>query len=188
MERSKDEKYRLFAAARVRGASNKEAAIEAGYSEKTASAAGSRLAKQAEVQALINELKAKAGQESPAASAAPAEKTQTAAADKEQAHAVPHPRDRAVYKGETVELDGQTYRLTDPKDMLTLHMLGVIALSKQQQESAKALLPFAHGKVGDQGKKGAEAEAARQVVQNSLFAPMQPPEKQNSLFPHAVAH
>lgn len=185
MERSKDEKYRLFAAARVRGASNKEAAIAAGYSKKTASAAGARLAKNAEVLALIAEMKSKGD----VGVAGGVEMAEPAVLQGEAPADVPHPRDRAVYKGDTVDLDGQTYRLTDPKDMLTLHMLGVIALSKQQQESAKALLPFAHGKVGDQGKKGAEAEAARQVVQNSLFAPMPPPsDKQNSLFPHAVAH
>nr|UOP05326.1 terminase small subunit [Conchiformibius kuhniae] len=162
------------------GTSNKEAAIEAGYSKKTASAAGARLAKQPEVQALMTAM----AQNTPTNPAAKAETP----APTEAAPAIPPARARAVFNGETVELDGQTYTLSDPKDLLTLHMLGVIALSKQQQESAKALLPFAHGKIGDQGKKGAEAEAARQVVQNSLFAPMPPPpDKQNSLF-SAVTH
>lgn len=57
-------------------------------------------------------------------------------------------------------------------------MLGIIRLSKEQQDSAKALLPFVHGKVGDQGKKETELERARNAGQGSRFkaldAPPQP--------------
>ena len=77
--------------------------------------------------------------------------------------------------GNTVTLDGVAYDLTDPKDRLTLHMIGVIAMSKSQQDSAKALLPFAHGKIGDQGKKGAQEQAARDAV-GGRFSPMAPPQ------------
>ena len=52
-----NEQKELFAKAKLRGLSNREAAIAAGYSEKTASASGSRLAKDVDVLAEIERLK-----------------------------------------------------------------------------------------------------------------------------------
>ncbi|WP_180298183.1 terminase small subunit, partial [Snodgrassella communis] len=53
-----NEQKELFARAIVDGLSNKEAAIKAGYSEKTASATGSRLRKDPDVIAHIEQLSA----------------------------------------------------------------------------------------------------------------------------------
>ncbi|ENZ0641169.1 terminase small subunit, partial [Acinetobacter baumannii] len=53
------EKMEKFALAIVDGKTNKEAAISAGYAEKTASAAGARLAKDPEIIVYIEMLKAK---------------------------------------------------------------------------------------------------------------------------------
>lgn len=77
-------------------------------------------------------------------------------------------------KGTEVELDGRTYDLSDPRDALRLCQLGVISMNRSQIDSAKALLPFFHGKVADQGKKGAEAEAARSAV-NGRFGTLPVP-------------
>ncbi len=181
-----------FAKAIVRGLSNRLAAIEAGYSEKTASASGSRLAKDEDVLAEIARLKNIgygdiAGatvtdivvDEAEYVTSAPSENgDHSESLDRIALSA----RERAVVRGTTIELDGVIYDQTDPKDQLTLCSLGVISLNRQQIESAKSLLPYHHGKVADQGKKGAEFEAARQAI-SGRFGTMEPPAKrQGSLW------
>jgi phage terminase small subunit len=177
-----NEQKEQFAMAVVRGLSKRDAAVAAGYSEKTASAAGSRLYKDADVVAYIAQLRAEA-QAIAAVAGGAVSKNENApifgGAGDDVAESVDFTektaKERAVVDGNTVTLDGVAYDLTDPKDRLTLHMIGVIAMSKSQQDSAKALLPFAHGKIGDQGKKGAQEQAARDAV-GGRFSPMAPPQ------------
>lgn len=176
------EKKESFAKAIIEGLSNKDAAIRAGYSAATASAAGSRLAKDEQVVERINELKAQAQ-----ALAVVLERSNAVDFDVERySEGVTGERqpidretycarDRAIFDGNTVELDGVTYFLSDSKDALTLHMLGVISMTKSQQDSAKSLLPFTHGKVADMGKKGAQEKAAQQAAVGR-FSPLEPPE------------
>ncbi|MNY71086.1 hypothetical protein D3C86_2093480 [compost metagenome] len=45
---------------------------------------------------------------------------------------------------------------------------------KLRMEAAKALMPFTHGKIAEQGKKGAKQEAADKAV-GGRFAPSPPP-------------
>ncbi len=169
---TKEEKYRAFAAAVVSGKSNREAAILAGYKAETASQAGSRLAKDPEIVRLVDELKYGATKAAPVAAMEVVEVVST-----------PVPLgdpnapawQRAIRKGEIIELDGTEYNVTDPKDMLTLSMLGVISPSKAQLDAAKALIPFVHGKIGDQGKKESELERARAVGQSSRFQTLDVP-------------
>lgn len=79
-------------------------------------------------------------------------------------------------EGETVEVNGKKYSLSDPKDVLTLNMMRVLTLDKGQIESAKALLPFEHGKVADQGKKESQEEAAKKAAsQGDLFSMLPAP-------------
>lgn len=193
---TKEEKYRAFAAAVVAGKSNKEAAILAGYKAETASQAGSRLAKDPEIMRLIAEmrgepisgsLKVEAAAPPPVAPHNPppqASEMPTATASNEYVVMMKQTFGKVViekpviFRGEIVEFEGKQYNQLDPKDRLALSMLGIISLSKEQQDSAKALLPFVHGKVGDQGKKETELERARNAGQGSRFkaldAPPQP--------------
>lgn len=166
-----NEREEAFARAIVRGLTNRDAAAAAGYSKKTASAAGARLRKNERVEQRIAELTAhaeavavllegdseKSETELSGGGVGEVETNQPVEVKEE------HPRKRAVTNGTTVELDGVTYSLTDPKDMLTLCMLGIITLTKAQLDSAKSLLPVTHAKVESGGKKGAEAARAQQA-------------------------
>lgn len=161
-----NEREEAFARAIVRGLTNRDAAAAAGYSKKTASAAGARLRKNERVEQRIAELTAHAEAvavllesetELSGGGVGEVETNQPVEVKEE------HPRKRAVTNGTTVELDGVTYSLTDPKDMLTLCMLGIITLTKAQLDSAKSLLPVTHAKVESGGKKGAEAARAQQA-------------------------
>lgn len=170
---TKEEKYRAFAAAVVSGKSNREAAILAGYKAETASQAGSRLAKDPEIVRLVGELKQGANQATQVAVTEAVEVTPTLATPTTDPNAPAWKR--AIRRGEIIELDGTEYNVTDPKDMLTLSMLGVISPSKAQLDAAKALIPFVHGKIGDQGKKESELERARAVGQSSRFQTLDVP-------------
>lgn len=188
---TKQEKYRAFATAVVGGKSNKEAAIVAGYKAETASQAGSRLAKDPEILRLIAEMKGEAisgslKAESPSPQSPPPQASETPASAAPNEYVVIMKQvigtveieKTVIFRGEIVEFEGKQYNQLDPKDRLALSMLGIIRLNKEQQDSAKALLPFVHGKVGDQGKKETELERARNAGQGSRFkaldAPPQP--------------
>lgn len=185
-----NEQKELFAKAKLRGLSNRESAIAAGYSEKTASASGSRLAKDVDVLAEIERLKlfqspepvAVAVEPSPGVVVQEAQPIQAVPVAERPAEAAESldrialsARERAVVRGTTIELDGVCYDQTDPKDQLILCSLGVISLNRQQIDAAKALLGYFHGKVADQGKKDVERERAHDVA-GGKFSPMRPPE------------
>ena len=185
-----NEQKELFAKAKLRGLSNREAAIAAGYSEKTASASGSRLAKDVDVLAEIERLKlfqspepvAVAVEPSPGVVVQEAQPIQAVPVAERPAEAAESldrialsARERAVVRGTTIELDGVCYDQTDPKDQLILCSLGVISLNRPQIDAAKALLGYFHGKVADQGKKDVERERAHDVA-GGKFSPMRPPE------------
>ena len=181
-----NEQKELFAKAKLRGLSNREAAIAAGYSEKTASASGSRLAKDVDVLAEIERLKffqspepvAVAVEPSPAVVVPEVQPVQAVPVAERPAEASDRialsARERAVVRGTTIELDGVCYDQTDPKDQLILCSLGVISLNRQQIDAAKALLGYFHGKVADQGKKDAERERAANAA-GGRFSPMDAP-------------
>lgn len=188
-----NEQKEAFAKAKVRGLSNREAAIAAGYSVKTASASGSRLAKDEDVLAEIARLKeigyVGVGQGVEAVPAADVSLPVPVLSDEKAAPSEPvesldrialSARERAIVRGTTVELDGVIYDQTDPKDQLTLCQLGVLSLNRQQIEAAKSLLPYHHGKVADMGKKDAEREAARNAM-GGRFSPMRQPEPAQGL-------
>lgn len=152
-----NEQKELFAKAKLRGLSNREAAIAAGYSEKTASASGSRLAKDVDVLAEIERLKlfqspepvAVAVEPSPGVVVQEAQPIQAVPVAERPAEAAESldrialsARERAVVRGTTIELDGVCYDQTDPKDQLILCSLGVISLNRQQIDAAKALLGY----------------------------------------------
>jgi phage terminase small subunit len=137
------DKKRRFADALQSGASKRDAAVAAGYSEKTASQAGSKLAKDPDVITYL-------ARKTRAKSATPAE---VKAAGK-----VNSPPEE-----ETAE-DGLLFaEFDDPRDFLVAVMNEQAAEPRLRVDAAKALMPYIHGKVADQGKKEQKVVAAGEV-------------------------
>ena len=126
-------KKKVFAEAVLGGSSNKEAAIKAGYSVATASAAGSRLVKDIAVADYLNKMRRSVETGTPPPSDGP--KFDLAAA----------------------------MQHSDPKVFLMAAMNDVELDPKQRIIAAKTLMPFVHGKVADQGKKDGQKDAAEKV-------------------------
>jgi phage terminase small subunit len=141
-------KQRAFADAVLAGFSNKEAAIRAGYSEKTASAAGSRLVKDPAVKSHI-ESHRKSG---PGARAA-------------------QPPSPPVGGSDDVVFD--IPRTEDPIKFLVTIMNEPAADLRYRIDAAKAMLPFKHQKLGEGGKKDAQADAAKKAA-NKFRTPAAP--------------
>ncbi len=148
-------KKRLFADAVLAGKSNKDAAIAAGYSAATASAAGSRLVKDKDVVAhLARRKKGAARAKSPAADD-DAAMTRAAVAAGFDLNAI--------------------LTFSDPKAFLLAAMNDQTTEPKLRIDAAKTLMPFVHAKVGEAGKKDAKADAAKKAA--SKFAPTAAPLK-----------
>jgi len=141
-------KKRAFADAVLAGFSNKEAAIRAGFSEKTASAAGSRNVKDPDVKAYLEERRDSSGSTLAGAKVGPA----------------PTPPDNLVDIPST----------TDPMEFLTNLMNEPTADIRIRADVAKAMLPFKHQKLGEGGKKDQKNENAKKVA--SRFAAAAPPQ------------
>lgn len=127
-------KKRLFANAVLAGKSNKDAAIAAGYSATTASAAGSRLVKDAEVAAYIKKQKA-----AQAAGESPQDDRPTFDLSQAMAH-------------------------KDPRAFLIAAMNDIALEPKLRIDAAKALMPFEFAKKGEGGKKESAQEAAQKAA------------------------
>lgn len=140
-------KKQLFAEALLAGKSNKEAALAAGYSAASASAAGSRLAKDKDVLAH--------------------QQRKVAADDKPKAGS-PSP------SGQPGSFDlSQALAHRDPRAFLLAAMNDVLLEPKLRIDAAKALMPFEFAKKGEGGKKEQQADAAKKVA--NRFAPAAPP-------------
>ena len=140
-------KKRLFADAVLAGKSNKDAAIAAGYSAHTASAAGSRLVKDPKVALYLIEqrqLKEKAVQ--PAVAPVP------------------------------LVMSAATGHYKDPKEFLLDAMNMLEFEPKHRLDAAKALMPFMHQKLGEGGKKE-QAQANAEKVASRFGAQAPPPMK-----------
>lgn len=127
---------RKFADALLSGASNREAAIQAGYSEKTASQQGSKLAKDADVLAHMA-----------------------------RREAVKERQAEARSEGKRFNLAGLAREYDDPADFLRALMNEQAEDVKLRLDAAKALMPYTHARLGEQGKKEARQEAAREAGQ-----------------------
>ena len=126
-------KKRAFADAVLAGFSNREAAIRAGFSEKTASAAGSRNVKDPDVKAYLDQRR-----QAPATAGA-------------RALPAPGPADEAFDIPPT----------SDPVEFLTKVMNEPAAELRLRIDAAKAMLPFKHKKLGEGGKKDLKDDAAK---------------------------
>jgi phage terminase small subunit len=133
-------KKRAFADAVLAGLSNKDAAISAGFSEKTASAAGSRIVKDPDVKAYLDQ------------------RRQVPASAGARAMPAPGPADEAFDIPPTA----------DPVEFLTKVMNAPAADLRLRIDAAKAMLPFKHKKLGEGGKKD-EKEAAAKAAGTGRF-------------------
>jgi len=140
-----------FAAAKLAGFSNKDAAIKAGYSAATASQAGSRLVKDKDVIAYLKQGK----------------KDVKKAPVKEES--VPPPE----YVSQGFDIT-QALMHGDPKAFLLAAMNDQELDPRQRIDAAKALLPFMHQKLGEGGKKDAAANKAKEAGAGK-FSPTAPP-------------
>lgn len=137
------DKKRRFVDALLSGATNREAAIAAGYSEKTASQAGSKLAKDP---AILSDIGRRL--------------------QEKQASSVEVKASRKVKGDQPDQGEAGDVELThteDPRAFLTELMNADQADLRMRLEAAKTLMPYVHGKVADQGKKEERANAAKEA-------------------------
>lgn len=173
-----NEQKEMFARAIAVGGgsiSNRDAAIKAGYSEKTASSIGSRLRKDPEVIAFIEKLNPEMAKSSGVRGNQPAKD------DRNMPGGVPVVQTGSFYgvpvtqSGLQVVIGEEEYSLLDPRDLLTLAGMGVISLTPGRIKSLQAVLPYKYGKIGETGKKEAQQAAADEVLQGDMFAPFRAP-------------
>jgi phage terminase small subunit len=145
-----------FVKARLAGATITLSAIKAGLSPKTASAAGSRMAKQPAVMAAL------AGAQ--VDSKPRANKRTRLETFREAVATTPSP----------VSEDRPTY-FEDPRDYLLFVMNNPLADDRLKSDAAKALLSAQVRKVAETGKKAARVEAAKTVGGGSRLSPAAPP-------------
>ncbi|MEW5621369.1 terminase small subunit [Pseudomonas putida] len=165
---------RAFIAALREGASNRDAAVAAGYSEKTASAAGSRLVKDKDVAAELMKLRALGlmppdvkGDVKADVKAGPAARTfKEAVSTSESGQA----------GGEQAEPEPAGFDLMqallhrDPKDFLLSVMNDLETEPKLRVDAAKALMPFVHPRKGESGKKDQAQAKAEQAATGKFGA------------------
>ncbi|HHP8316907.1 terminase small subunit [Acinetobacter baumannii] len=148
------EKMEKFALAIVDGKTNKEAAISAGYAEKTASAAGARLAKDPGIIVYIEMLKAqKEG------------RSLTSDSPKVKLKDTPENSGEDEDPIEEFQFEGD-----DPLDFLIKVMNFNGNKLPLRMQAAIAALPYKHGKVAEKGKKQTKAETAREGSKSGKFA------------------
>jgi phage terminase small subunit len=158
-------KKRRFIDALREGASKKDAAIAAGYSEKTASAAGSRLAKDLDVIAELHKLNALGPVKG--------------AVNKNEGD--PATRGSSITPSADVQDGGESrfdlaraLNYSDPKAYLLAAMNDREMDPKLRVDAAKALMPFVHQRKGETGKKEDRQNAAEEAAAG-LYGTSKPP-------------
>lgn len=153
-------KSKAFAQAVVDGMSNKDAAISAGYSEKTAMQQGSKLAKLPEVIAYIEKLtsaKNLTSTDEKLTSPKPKQNSNVQVVKVEKIESGPEQVHGQFVGRDEIAIGSHE----DP-----LEYLKSVWMDKGQDEElrvacAKAALPYVHGKVADKGKKETQADEAK---------------------------
>ncbi|MFU8927547.1 terminase small subunit [Acinetobacter puyangensis] len=137
-------KKKAFAHAKMDGADNKQAAIFAGYSPESASAAGSRLSKDSDVVSYI-------------------EKYKNVKADVKDV--------KATEKPVITNTDIQNAKnLTDPLAFLESVYSDPVEDMALRVNAAKAALPYVHGKVAEKGKKETKQDKAKESASTGRYA------------------
>ena len=137
------EKKKMFALAKHKGMDNKSAAMSAGCSEKTASAAATRFMKDQDVIDYLERL---------------------STAEPEQV--VKH----VVKPLATTSSVVHAKQLADPLEFLESVYSDPVEDMALRVNAAKAALPYVHGKVAEKGKKETKAEEAKQATNSGKFA------------------
>ena len=137
------EKKKAFALEKRNGKDNKEAAILAGCPEKTASAAGARLAKDPDVIAYL-------------------ERLEKATPEQVVKHDV-----KPLTTNTTIQA---AKNLADPLEFLESVYSDPVEDMALRVRAAQAALPYVHGKVAEKGKKETKAETAREGSKSGKFA------------------
>lgn len=137
------EKMKKFARAIVDGATNKEAAISAGYAEKTASQQGSKLRNDSEIIVYIEKLKAE-------------KEGRTLTPSKSQV--------KPESSGEDENPFEDNYAKDDPLQFLIDVMNDKENEMGLRLHAAKSALPYVHGKVAEKGKKETKEDAAKNAA------------------------
>lgn len=153
---------RKYALALMSGMSQKDAAIKAGYSEKSARSKGSQLAKDPEVNAFIERKK----REKVEVDDEPQHRRNVYTPAVNTAAEKPPPVAPSASQSEAAQYE-------DPLDFLKSVMNNVGYEIETRKDAAKAMLPYVHQKKGEGGKKDAKAEAAKKAA--NKFAIQQPP-------------
>lgn len=148
---------RAFIAALREGASNRDAAVAAGYSEKTASAAGSRLVKDKDVAAELAKLRA-LGLMPPDVKADVKAHVKARPEPEPSTQAEPAPEPASAKDDQDAPDPGgfdlmRALLHRDPKDYLLSVMNDLESEPKLRVDAAKALMPFVHPRKGESGKK-----------------------------------
>ena len=151
---------RKFALALMSGMSQKDAAIKAGYSEKSARSKGSQLAKDPEVIAFIRRKKS--------------EKIEVDD-EPEYRRNVYTPAVNTPVKTPSPEAPPVTGKYDDPLKFLMAVMNDSTEDIDTRKDAAKAMLPYVHPKKGETGKKEARSAAAKVAAGASKFGSMAPP-------------
>ena len=143
------EKMKKFARAIVDGATNKEAAILAGYKENSASQQGSKLRNDPEISIYIEKLKA----------------------DKEgRSLTSGEPKVKPENSGEDDNpLDNFSFDGDDPLEFLIAVMTSDGNKMPLRMQAAIAALPYKHGKVAEKGKKETKGDAAKAATKSGKF-------------------
>ncbi|AIN57790.1 terminase small subunit [Pseudomonas soli] len=165
---------RAFIAALREGASNRDAAVAAGYSEKTASAAGSRLVKDKDVAAELLKLRAlglmPADVKADVKARVKPEQAPEPSTQAESATEPPTPKDEPADR-EPAGFDlMQALLHRDPKDFLLSVMNDLESEPKLRVDAAKALMPFVHPRKGESGKKDQAQAKAEQAASGKFGA------------------
>ncbi|VGQ11778.1 hypothetical protein SB5439_04994 [Klebsiella variicola] len=139
-----------YIAAILGGATYTQAAILAGYSQKTAAQIGYQLSKDSEILAALQKKWLKVEEQ-------PVKLQKTEAFDANNEESYPD----------------LNQKYDDPIDFLRAAMNNPALDIDQRKDAAKALLPYLHSKKGEGGKKDAKSDAAKKAA--SRFVQPQPP-------------
>ena len=141
------DKKRRFVQALQSGLSGAKAAIHAGYSEKGAAVAASRLMKDKDVQEALGRV-----------------------------NQVNKLKEEAAASGKSISLPDLGKLYSDPLEFLKAVANDPEQDMKLRVDAAKAWVPYVHGKIGEQGKKDAKKKAAGEAAVGGKFrAPPRPP-------------
>ncbi|MDF3851363.1 terminase small subunit [Achromobacter denitrificans] len=141
------DKKRRFVQALQSGLSGAKAAIHAGYSEKGAAVAASRLMKDKDVREALGRV-----------------------------NQVNKLKEEAAASGKSISLPDLGKLYSDPLEFLKAVANDPEQDMKLRVDAAKAWVPYVHGKIGEQGKKDAKKKAAGEAAVGGKFgAPPRPP-------------